>query len=162
MRSSSESHKHTLTDNKRFEIGTMLVFSYDIHFSYSKECIGLRDTAVSKTSSNAIGLFKAVWQLFSVFLKTVIAGNFLSFLMCRHPHPHTDNLMDLTVCGVPPLSSYYPFSLEFLLWGTRKQRPICGVPFPHSESTPQVASCAPTPPNLTDLVCDEVPPLSSY
>ena len=34
----------------------------------------------------------------------------------------------LEVCGVPQVSSYYPFSLEFLLWGTRKQRETCGVP----------------------------------
>ena len=32
----------------------------------------------------------------------------------------TQNLVD-RVCGVPPLSSCYPFSLEFLSWSTRKQ-----------------------------------------
>ena len=36
-----------------------------------------------------------------------------------HKHLHTPNLTDL-VCEVPPLSSYYPFSWEFLLWGMQK------------------------------------------
>ena len=46
------------------------------------------------------------------------------FKTYTNAHPH--NLMDL-VCGIPPMSSYYLFSFQFLSWGTGKERETCWV-----------------------------------
>ena len=81
--------------------------------------------AARRKSDSKLEKCRSVKALFTKYVTDNVMKNMSKNGTREQSHSH--NLTD-QVCGIPPFSSYCPFSLKFLLWGTRKQRPTCGVP----------------------------------